>query len=105
MDRRIVWTETALADLEQIVHYISKDSERYAAAFTREVRDASRSLSRFAERGRIVPELGRAHIRELFVRSYRLVYSLSAESVHLLGLIHGARDFTAVWDQEGRPRS
>ena len=105
MDRRIVWTETAWADLEEIVHYISKDSARYAAAFAREVRDSSRSLSHFAHRGRVVPELRSPDIREIFVRSYRLVYSTSAGTVHILGLIHGARDLAALWAREGRPGS
>jgi plasmid stabilization system protein ParE len=45
MDRRVVWTETAWSDLEQVVSYIAKDSSHYAAAFAREARDASRSLS------------------------------------------------------------
>ena len=57
MDRRIIWTETAWHDLEQITGYIARDSSHYAASFACEVRDASRSLSRFAERGRSVPEL------------------------------------------------
>jgi hypothetical protein len=36
-----------------------------------EARQAARSLKRFAERGRIVPEVGDPGIRELFVRRYR----------------------------------
>jgi len=104
MDRRIIWTEIALSDLQQIVDYIAKDSNRYAAAVARQVRDASRSLRRLADRGRIVPELGRSQIREVFVRSYRLVYSVSTENVHILGVIHGARDFATLWDREERPR-
>ncbi|MGD1104265.1 MAG: type II toxin-antitoxin system RelE/ParE family toxin [Terriglobia bacterium] len=102
MDRRVIWTETAWGDLEQIAQYISRDSAHYAAAFAREVRDASRSLSRFAGRGRIVPELGQPDIREIFVRNYRLVYSLSGETLHILGLIHGARELGAVWEREKR---
>ena len=105
MDRRIVWTETAWADLEEIVHYISNDSVRYAAAVAREVRDASRSLSHFAQRGRVVPELGRPDIREIFIRNYRLVYLCEAESVHILGIVHGARDLASLWVRENRPGS
>ena len=103
MDRRIVWTETAWQDLEETVQYISKDSPRYGAAFAREVCEASRSLARFAERGRVVPELTEPTIREIFVRSYRLLYRVSPASVHLLGFIHGARDLGALWTREDRP--
>ena len=102
MDRRIVWTETAWRDLDQVIQYIAKDSTHYAASFAREVRDASRSLSRFAEGGRWVPELGSPDIREVFVGSYRLVYSLSGETLHILGLIHGARELGTIWKREKR---
>ena len=56
MARRVVWTALAQRDLGATADYISADSPRYAAALVREVRDAARSLRRFAERGRIVPE-------------------------------------------------
>jgi plasmid stabilization system protein ParE len=102
MDRRVIWTEAAWRDLEQVIAYIARDSSHYAASFAREVRDASRSLSRFAERGRRVPELDQPDIREIFVRSYRLIYSISGKTLHILGLIHGARDLGAVWEREKR---
>jgi toxin ParE1/3/4 len=102
MDRRVIWSETGWSDLEQVIRYISRDSIHYAAAFAREVRDASRSLSRFADRGRVVPEFDQQNVREIFVRSYRLVYSLSTEAVHILGLIHRARELDALWEREKR---
>jgi plasmid stabilization system protein ParE len=102
MDRRVIWTEAAWLDLEQVIRYIARDSPHYAASFAREVRDASRSLFRFAERGRCVPELSRQDIREIFVGSYRLVYSLCGETLHILGLIHGARELGAIWKREKR---
>jgi plasmid stabilization system protein ParE len=82
MDRRVVWTETAWSDLEQVVTHIAKDSSHYAAAFTREARDASRSLSRFSNRGRVVPEFNNPTLREVFVRSYRLLYTVSKDAVY-----------------------
>jgi plasmid stabilization system protein ParE len=104
VDRRVIWTETAWSDLEQVISYIARDSTHYAASFAREVREASRSLCRFAERGRSVPELGQPNVREILVRSYRLVYSISGETLYILGLIHGARELGAVWEREKRPR-
>ena len=58
-----------------------------------------------AERGRVVPELDEPRVPELVVGSYRLIYETDDESVYILGLIHGARDLTAIWDTEGRPGS
>ena len=102
MDRRVVWTETAWADLEQIVTYIAKDSSNYAAAFAREALKAARSLAQFSNRGREVPELADPDVREIFVRSYRLIYDVAVDVVHILGIVHGARDLKALWDGEER---
>ena len=91
---RVVWTEPAWANLEAAADYIAQDSPRYAAALVREARDAARSLSSFANRGRIVPEIGNVEIRELFVSRYRLIYRFTASEVTILAFIHSARDLT-----------
>ena len=103
MARRVAWTETAWRDLERIADYIAEDSAGYAAAFVRSIRDRARSLEELAARGRVVPELDQPAVRELIVGSYRLIYEISEGEVHVLGLIHGARDLTALWDKESRP--
>jgi len=102
MARKIIWSFEATADLEAIADYIAKDSAFYAAAFVQEIRDASRSLVQFSERGRIVPELYNPNIRELFVKEYRLIYSIEESRVIILGLIHGKRDLMALWEREQR---
>jgi plasmid stabilization system protein ParE len=59
------------------------------------------SLSTLSERGRIVPEIGNAAIRELFVHQYRLLYRVEESRIAVIGFLHGARDF-AAWRQENR---
>ena len=102
MDRRVVWTETAWSDLQQVVTHIARDSSHYAAAFAREARDASRSLSQFSNRGRVVPEFNDPTVREIFVRGYRLLYTVSKDVVSVLAFIHGVRDLKALWERQGR---
>jgi len=68
MARKVMWTESAWRDLEEVADYIAKDSSHYAAAFAREVRDAARTLAYLAERGHVVPEFNDPSIRELFVK-------------------------------------
>jgi toxin ParE1/3/4 len=91
MDRNVVWTEPAARDLEAIVQNIARDSEAYATSFAREIREAARSLSVFAERGQRVPEFDLPEIREFLVRPYRIVYRVEPERVVILTVIHGAR--------------
>jgi len=102
MARVLRWTVTAWRDLEEIADYIARDSPYYAASFVRKVRDEARSLCDLAERGRVVPELDDPTIREVFIHRYRIIYRVTDDAVHLLGVIHGVRDFHAAWDQENR---
>jgi len=100
MARKIVWSLEAVDDLKLIADYIAKDSAFYATAFVQEIRDASRSLKEFSERGRIVPELSNTKIRELFIKEYRLIYSIEEFRVVILGIIHGKRELKILWEKE-----
>ena len=102
--RTVRWTETATTDLEEAAAFIGRDARFYAAALVREARAAARSLRTFAERGRVVPESDVPDMRELFIRSYRLIDQVTAEHVFLLAFVHGARDLTALWERRGGPR-
>lgn len=91
MDREIVWTLRATADLESIVEYIFRDSEFYATAVARELIAAARTLTTFAERGRMVPEFEDPTVREIIVRRYRLIYRVKPQRIEVLRIIHGAQ--------------
>lgn len=102
MARKIIWSFEATDDLKAIADYIAKDSAFYATAFVLAIRNASRSLKEFSERGRTVPEFSNPNIRELFVKEYRLIYSIEESRVIILGIIHGKRDLKSLWEKEQR---
>ena len=102
MARKIVWAYAAEEDLDSAAEYIHKDSPVYAASFVDRALSAGRSLDKFAERGRIVPELNEDNIREIFVYSYRLIYRIEDNQISVLALIHGHRDFQHAWDEKER---
>lgn len=91
MARRIVWTETAWQEVECAASFIARDSARYAAALVDEARSAARSLRKFPERGRAVPELREERLREVFVKRYRLIYQIEESRIVILAFVHGAR--------------
>ena len=103
MVRKVKWANAAWNDLEEAADYITKDSPYYAAAFVREARDAARSLACLSERGRVVPEFNNPSIHELFVRSYRMIYYVTNDTVYIIGFIHGARNLNVLWKREKRP--
>jgi plasmid stabilization system protein ParE len=77
--------------LEAVCLFIARDSPRLAAAFADRVLRATDLLATFPRPGRIVPELGIGTIREIVVGSYRVIYRVRHDDVHLLTVHHGAR--------------
>ncbi len=90
----VKWSRSAKLDLKQIHDYISKDSKFYAEKVSLEIVERSEKLGLFPEAGRIVPEIGDPNIREVFVYSYRLIYEIFPNSIEILALIHGKREFS-----------
>ncbi len=103
MAQTVTWTYIATEDLDETARFIARDSPFYARVVVREARIAARSLRRFAERGRLVPEANRPDIREIFVRDFRLIYQTEGKRVSVIAFIHGARDLAAVWERRGGP--
>ena len=62
---KIVWSEEALKDIEEIISFISKDSKLYAVNFASKIISAVETLMAFPEIGRIVPEYADPKIREI----------------------------------------
>jgi plasmid stabilization system protein ParE len=61
-----------------------------------EARSVARSLRRFSRRGRVVPEIRDESVRELFVKSYRLIYEIEESRIVILPFLHGSRNFPAA---------
>lgn len=93
MDYQVVLSPSARADLLDIVRYISFDAPDRALQFGLFLISNTKPLARSPELGRIVPEFEDPLIREIIVRSYRVVYRLD-HSQHLVEVIrfwHAAR--------------
>jgi plasmid stabilization system protein ParE len=90
---KLIWTPGAVRDLQQIHAYIAADAPRYADVVAARIVDAFERLTEFPQSGRVVPELGRADVRELIHGAYRLVYQLRGDRAEVLAVHHGARRF------------
>jgi toxin ParE1/3/4 len=71
---QIVWTESALGDLEGIGEFIAKDSIRYAEITVSELFYSVDILEKNPLLGRKVPEFNEDSIRELIKGNYRIIY-------------------------------
>jgi addiction module RelE/StbE family toxin len=88
----IIWSDSALQDLNDIGEYISKDSVRYAEITVNQLFTTPDILENHPKVGRVVPEFEIESIRELIQGNYRIVYQLVDEqSIQILAVHHSAR--------------
>jgi len=95
MDYQVVLSRSARSDIQDIVRYISIDDPQQAVVFGRSLIQHARSLAQFPLRGRVVPEFGDDTIRELLVKTYRIVYRVNHanESIEIIRFWHAGRGF------------
>lgn len=90
---RVEITPSAELDLEEIWDYIAGDSPGNATTFILAIEQQIYSLEQFPERCPLIPEnqiLGTSY-RHLMYGQYRIVFRISAKTVYILRIIHGAR--------------
>jgi len=91
MAQTLIWSREALDDIDGIAEYISRDSLYHAQQVAERLFELGESLREYPKIGRVVPELGDTQVRECFLYSYRLIYELKDEEIHVLAVIHGKR--------------
>jgi toxin ParE1/3/4 len=96
MAQILIWSRESLDDINAIAEYISRDSQSHAQQVVERILDLGASLSKQPSMGRIVPELENPQVRERFIYSYRLIYELKGEEIHVLAVIHGKRLLESV---------
>ena len=97
--RQVVWAESARDALDEVLGDIAAHSPDGATRVLVRALETAESLAALAERGRMVPEVGDASLRELFVYDYRLLYHVHDGRVVIRAFLHGARDF-AKWRRD-----
>ena len=89
---KIIWTELAISDINNIAEFIALDSEKFAKIQVQRFFKEAEVLEKFPETGRIVPEIEDDTIRELILGSYRIIYQLiSKDSIAIITVHHSKR--------------
>jgi toxin ParE1/3/4 len=83
----------ALADLDAIFDFIARDDSGAARRWIAKLRAQARHAASTPLAGRVVPEIERSDVREVFLRSYRIVYRVLDAEIHVLTVFEGHRLF------------
>ena len=102
MDFQVVITSPAIADLAEIVKYISQQNPLAAERTGHRLLAKAESLRQMPARGRLVPERWQMDCRELVLKPYRIVYRVQEEKnlVEVLRFWHGARGNPVIYEPE-----
>lgn len=95
----VQWADTAEKDVESIAGYIANDNVDEALRVLEIIRGKAAALSRFPDRGRVVPELKEQGItlyRELVFSSWRLLYRIAGTTVYVLAVFDSRRNLEDI---------
>lgn len=83
--RRVTFADSAVADLKDIREwYADQHAPSVGERLVRDVVGAIEQLQAFPESGRIVPEFGVVHVRELIHPPFRIVYRLDGDRIRVV---------------------
>jgi plasmid stabilization system protein ParE len=93
--RELVWSDAAIADVEEICDYIALDKPAAALRWSFVLGAMAEQAAAMPLAGRRVPEFGRDDVREVIKRGYRVVYQVSDAKVEVLAVVEGHRQLPA----------
>jgi toxin ParE1/3/4 len=99
--KRLVFTDSAEADLEAIGDHIARDNPRRADTFVIELRDACRKLVEMPLRFPLAPALESLGIRRRVQGNYLILYRVTEQAVEIVHVVHGAMDLEHLFFPEG----
>jgi addiction module RelE/StbE family toxin len=88
---KLIWSQLAIDDLDDIANFIAKDSEDYAKIFVRKIVDQVERIPDFPQLGRVVPDIQDEQVRERTYQNYRLIYRVKNDSIEIVRIFHHGR--------------
>ena len=95
----VYWTESAQADLNSIIDYISDDNISIALDIFEKIKIKCDGLKKFPEKGRVVSELKIHNIdshREIIISPWRIIYRDIDFNVFIISVFDGRRNMEDI---------
>jgi len=86
---RIIWTEPALQELDEIADYISLDNRAAAKKLVREAFKRVDHLAEHPKSGKPLDEFDESVYREIVLPPCRIFYRLAGDAVFIIHVIRG----------------
>jgi len=100
---KVILAPCAVRDIEEVANYIKAHDSRDAAAHVLDnLEKAVLSLADLPNRGAVVKELealGIKSIREIYYKTYRVIYEAEADLVSVFCVADGRRDLVSLLEK------
>jgi toxin ParE1/3/4 len=88
---KVMWSYRARNDLLDIGRYIARDDRQAARRWVEKLRLTAHNAAQSPLSGRRVPEIDKNDVREVILRSYRIVYRVVSDGIEVLTVFEGHR--------------
>jgi plasmid stabilization system protein ParE len=94
MEYKIIWSDSAIADLTEIVAYLARENPEAARQYGAGILEHVGLLSSFPKIGPWYPRRSQGPIREIIYKNHRIFYQVSEspKRVEIFRIHHVARD-------------
>ena len=89
----VVLTAEAQSDLEQIAAYIAEQSVEATLSFVQRLRDKCESLADAPRGYPLVPRYEQFGIRRRPFGNFLIFYRIDGDTIEIIHVLHGARDY------------
>ncbi len=88
---KIIWTEPALIDLNEIAEYIALDKPTAARNLVQRIFSKTERLEDFPNSGRRPQELKKSRYKEIIVNPCRIFYRINGDNIYILYVMRSER--------------
>ncbi len=88
---KVIWTEPAIQDLNEIAEYIALDKVSAAKKLIQQIFSSTERLEIFPKSGRKVPELEDSRYLEIIVNPCRIFYRVEKDKIYVLYVMRSER--------------
>lgn len=85
---KVAWSYVALGNLLEANKYIAAENPDAARKLIIDLYEKGNGIKEFPEKGRVVPEINKKNIREVFCREYRIIYKIESKRIYILTVRH-----------------
>jgi toxin ParE1/3/4 len=96
---KVIWSETALARLQQLHDYIARDQPINARRVIQRLLNKEPHLAAQPRNCRMVPEYDDPDLRELIVAPYRIIFHIESDAIQVLTVRHSAEMLPERWSE------